>query len=116
MNITVDTPIEKGEDGKDHCKVALCVIDIANMTDCHLIRSYRTRGMRSPKCTILQAACATIASPDVYEPMNLGRRFEEVIYQDALAGYTNPTNEGLKEAERVFGREALVGTILSIGA
>jgi hypothetical protein len=72
--------------------------------------------MRTPKCTILQAACATIASYEVYKPVVLGKGSEEVIYNDATVGYANPTNEAFKEAERLFGKEGIVATILSVGA
>ncbi|CAG8592889.1 14986_t:CDS:2, partial [Acaulospora colombiana] len=83
---------------------------------CKFIRSYSTRGMNTPNCTILQAACATIASPDSYEPVTIGEEDDQIECIDAMAGYANPTSELLKEAERVFGKTALVATITSVGS
>jgi hypothetical protein len=72
--------------------------------------------MNAPSCSISQAACAAIASPDAYEPVNIDNSDEEVTYISAMAGYANPTNEMLKEAEKVFGKNAMVATIISIGS
>ncbi|PVF91531.1 hypothetical protein CPB86DRAFT_316774, partial [Serendipita vermifera] len=72
--------------------------------------------MSPPDCSILQAACATIASPDAYDPVTIGDEGDQVLYIDAMAGYANPTNELLKEAEKVFGGEVMVANIVSIGS
>jgi hypothetical protein len=72
--------------------------------------------MSTPDCTILQAACATIASPDAYDPILIGGEEEEESYLDAMAGFANPTNEMLKEAEKVFEKNAVVANIVSIGS
>jgi hypothetical protein len=72
--------------------------------------------MNAPNATVLHAACATIASPDAYDPVMVGEKDDASSYIDAMAGYANPTNEMIKEAEKVFGRDAIVATILSIGS
>jgi hypothetical protein len=69
-----------------------------------------------PDCTILQAACATIGSPDAYNPVKVGAGGDGSMYIDAMAGYANPTNEMIKEAEKVFGKDAVVATIISVGS
>jgi hypothetical protein len=95
---------------------AVCALDSFNALSCQFIRSYTARSMRAPPCCISQAACATIASPEAYEPVLVGEGDEEVAYIDAMTGYANPTNEMLKEAEKVFGKNAMVSTIISIGS
>jgi hypothetical protein len=71
--------------------------------------------MNTPECTILQAACATIASPEAYDPVFIGEE-EDEPYLDAMAGFANPTNEMLKEAEKAFKKDTIVANIISIGS
>jgi hypothetical protein len=82
----------------------------------HLIRSYRTRGALSPSCTILQAACACVASPDIFDPVTIGVGHKRAVLIDAIAGCANPTKELLREAQNAFGEDAEVASIVSIGA
>lgn len=42
--------------------------------------------------------------------------YKEVVLTSAIVSYANPTKELLREAEEVFGAEAEVATVLSIGA
>ncbi|PVF93948.1 hypothetical protein CPB86DRAFT_741455 [Serendipita vermifera] len=116
MGYSVDSLMRIGSGESSSCHVALCALDSLNATSCQFIRSYATRGMTEPQCTILQAACATIASPNTYEPVIVGDGDDRIVYIDAMAGYANPTNEMLKEAEKAFGRNATVATIISIGS
>ncbi|PVF92431.1 TPR-like protein [Serendipita vermifera] len=112
----VDSLMGPGTEGGARCKVAVCVLDSLNTTSCQLIRSYATRGASEPRCTILQAACATIASPDAYEPVVVGDKEDKIMYIDAVPEYANPINEMLKEAENAFGKDGIVSTIISIGS
>jgi hypothetical protein len=95
---------------------AVCVLDSLNSVSCQFIRSYSTRGINTPDCTILQAACATIASPEAYEPVIIGDEDDQYTYMNAMTGYANPTNEVLKEAEKVFGKNAVVANLVSVGS
>jgi hypothetical protein len=72
--------------------------------------------MNPPSCSILQAACATIASPYSYDPVVVKENNDEMMYIGAMTGYANPANEMLKEAEKLFGKNAMVATIISIGS
>jgi hypothetical protein len=83
---------------------------------CQFIRSYPIRGASGPDCTILQAACATIAFPESFEPVVVGEEENQLLYVDAMGGYANPTNEMLKEAEKVFGKNVVVANVVSIGS
>ncbi|PVG00686.1 hypothetical protein CPB86DRAFT_729099, partial [Serendipita vermifera] len=112
----VDSPMHPEAEEKDPCKVAVCTRGSLDALSCQFIRSYTPRSMSTPNCTILQAACATVASPDAYEPVVVRDEEGEMTYIDATSGYANPTNEMLKEAENVFGKDAVVATIISIGS
>jgi hypothetical protein len=64
----------------------------------------------------LEAACACIASPDAFLPFSIGTGHKRVTLVDALTVAANPGKELLREAQRVFGEETEVATILSLGA
>jgi hypothetical protein len=90
--------------------------NVVNPTLPYFIRSYRVRGAPAPPCTILQAACACITSQDQFLPVVIGEGHRRVTLVDAMAGYANPTKELMREAQSVFGEEAEISTILSLGA
>jgi hypothetical protein len=69
-----------------------------------------------PPCTILQAACATIASIEHFDPVTLGEGYGEMYLRSGQVGYANPTSELLKEAAREFGGDCWTATVISIGA
>jgi hypothetical protein len=94
----------------------VCTSNTANVSVVHPIRSYRTRGAQSPSCTILQAACACIASPDTLDPVIIGVSHKRAALIDAIVGCANPAKELLREAQDVFGEDAEVAGIVSIGA
>jgi hypothetical protein len=64
----------------------------------------------------LEAACACIASPETFLPVKIGDGHEEVVLVDAIAVCLNPGKELLREAQQIFGDDAEVATILSLGA
>jgi hypothetical protein len=94
----------------------VCTSNIANVSVVHPIRSYRIRGAQSPSCTILQAACACVASPDTFYPVAIGVGPKRAQLIDAMVGCANPAKELLRDAQDVFGEDAEVATIVSIGA
>jgi hypothetical protein len=64
----------------------------------------------------LEAACACVAYPDTFLPVIIGHGHKQVKLVDGLAVAANPGKELLREAQRVFGDDGEVATILSIGA
>ena len=64
----------------------------------------------------MEAACACVAYPDTFLPVNIGSGHRQFALVDALTVAANPGKELLREAQRVFGDDAEVATILSIGA
>jgi hypothetical protein len=94
----------------------VCTSNTSNLSIVHPIRSYRTRSAQTAPCTILEAACACIAFPDTLLPIIIGSGHKQVTLVDGLAVAANPGKELLREAQRVFGDDMEVATILSIGA
>lgn len=60
---------------------------------------------------MLEAACATTASPILFKPA----RIDGIEFVSSGFGFSNPLNEALREAQEVFGRDTLVGCLVSIG-
>jgi hypothetical protein len=48
--------------------------------------------------------------------VTIGKDHRKVTLIDAMAAYPNPTGELLKEAQQVFGEDAKVATVISIGS
>jgi hypothetical protein len=57
-----------------------------------------------------------VAYPDTYLPVSIGTGHKQVTLIDALTIAANPGKELLREAQRAFGEDTEVATILSIGA
>jgi hypothetical protein len=88
----------------------------AGLEYCHFIRSYGVRGISPTNCTILQAACACIASSNGILPIVANSPINPSLLHNAMAEYANPVKPLIQELELVFGESANVGTILSIGS
>jgi hypothetical protein len=88
----------------------VCSLTTADLTVLYPIHSYRTRGAPPPPPTIPQAARACIAAPYRFLPVTIGTLI------DATTGFANPAKELLQEAQRVFGEDANVTIIVSIGS
>jgi hypothetical protein len=94
----------------------VCTSSIMDLTALYPIRSYQPRGAPALPCTILQAACASVASPAKFLPVTIGKDNRNMTLVDAMASYPNPTAELLREAQRVFGEDGKVATVISIGS
>jgi hypothetical protein len=94
----------------------VCTLSTADLTTLYPIRSYRVRGASPPPFTILDAAHACIASPERFLPVTVDSGHRKVTLVDATSGFANPTKELLQEAQRVFGEDSKVATIISIGS
>lgn len=84
-------------------------INIKNPTDPQAIRSYRVDSGPDPPFTILQAARATMASPDLFPLVHIGEK-------TFAANFTNPINSVLKEAGKAFDAKTKVACVFSIGS
>jgi hypothetical protein len=77
------------------------------------IRSYRVRSDPNPPLTILQAAQATMASPDLFPSVCVGLTPDE---KEFVAHFTNPIKSVLEEAGNAFEDTSKVACILSLGS
>lgn len=80
------------------------------------LRSYRIRGGAPPACTVLQAACASIASRDSFLSVTIGKGNRCVKLVEASQDDSNPARELLREAGRIDDGATGVATVLSIGS
>lgn len=94
----------------------ICALNTIAASNLYPLRSYRSRGARPAACSILQVACASIASPDRFLPVTIGIGHKQVVLTSAMVAYANPTKELLRDAEEILGAETEVATVLSIGA
>jgi hypothetical protein len=84
----------------------------ANIRHPQVFRTYTIRGA-SLNPTIVEAVCATMATPSYFVPTKIGRSRQNFI--GGAVGANNPTRELLKEASTVFGNERRVAQVISIG-
>ncbi|KIM27411.1 hypothetical protein M408DRAFT_71387, partial [Serendipita vermifera MAFF 305830] len=87
----------------------------ANLGHPIIFRTYRSRGTRINP-TITEAICATMAMPSFFSPVKIGPPMREQTYVGSAHGTNNPTREVLKEASNIFGKDARVAQVLSIGS
>ena len=52
----------------------------------------------------------------LFEPVSIGPKRREKTFTSASIGFNNPTRELIKEAEKHFGTDIRVSTVLSIGS
>jgi hypothetical protein len=77
------------------------------------IRSYSVRSGPNPPFTILQAARATMAFPDLFSSVCVGSTPNE---KEFVAHFTNPIESVLDEAGKAFEDTTKVACILSLGS
>jgi len=86
------------------------------MDHCKMFRNYPSIHQSNQNVTLIEAIRATWATPHLLSPIPLGPdgRKEEAF--SALLGFGMPMNEAIREAYRVFGGEARVSILLSLGS
>ena len=93
---------------------ALYAAAAANLGHPVVLRNYKHRGS-SLNPTIVEAICATMATPPSFSAIKFGPRGRQQTFKGGPRGANNPTRELLKEASTIFGREKLVAQIVSLG-
>jgi hypothetical protein len=86
----------------------------ANLNHPIVLRNYKPRAS-SLNPTIVDAICATMATPSYFSPKKVGPRGRQQTFIGGPRGAHNPTRELLKEASAVFGKERMVQQIISLG-
>ena len=89
--------------------------DVTHAAGPTLFRSYDVAKNKEYNCTIWEAARATSAAPTIFKRIKIGPLGSGIEYVDAGIGYNNPVKQVIAEAARVFGDDAPIAGILSIG-
>ncbi|KAH8832111.1 acyl transferase/acyl hydrolase/lysophospholipase [Flagelloscypha sp. PMI_526] len=101
--------------GNDACKVFVCASSSSNMAFPRIYRNYIVRENQSLDCAVWQAACATMAMPGLFEPVeiNIGAIRDSVFGGETR--WNNPVRWLAEEAANVFSGHH-VACIVSIGS
>ncbi|KIM19605.1 hypothetical protein M408DRAFT_197745 [Serendipita vermifera MAFF 305830] len=97
------------------CKVVVFAATTVTVDHCHQFRAYSHRG-RSIDSTFVEAACATLAIPELFTPICIGTPSRKQSFIGTSIGSNNPTRQVLEEALLQFGDERSVSLILSLGS
>ena len=90
-------------------------MDIGAPTGPHHFRTYAVPKDETYNCKIWEAARATSAAPTYFPRIEIGPLNRKQAFVDAGVGYNNPTNEIIQECELIYGSDAKVACIVSIG-
>ncbi|KIM27953.1 hypothetical protein M408DRAFT_70407, partial [Serendipita vermifera MAFF 305830] len=94
----------------------ICACPVANLATKFCLRSYPTRGHRADTITVIEAALATCATTQLFEPVTVGVDYKRKVYAGVGLGTNNPIREVISEAHSLFGGASTVESLLSIGA
>lgn len=81
-----------------------------------MLRNYHTPRQPTQDITVIQAIRATWATPGLISPVLIGPSGREEKIVSAIYGFSNPVQEVVREAFNVFGSDAQVSLLLSLGS
>jgi hypothetical protein len=87
----------------------------ALMDYCQAFRTYRAP-RRCFDCTFVDAACATMATPEYFSSVAIGPSLRSQNLAGIPHGFDNPMREILKEAQLIFSENKPVSFVLSLGS
>ncbi|KAG6899013.1 hypothetical protein C0995_007390 [Termitomyces sp. Mi166 len=102
------------EDGSS-CKSFVVALPSVNMTS-QIFRTYKVKANQGYDCTVVQAARATTAAPELFKPVSITSSGLSETFVGAGLGHSNPTSLVLEEAVMVFGLSQTVACLVNIGA
>lgn len=94
---------------------AVCVVPIANMSSCRLLRNYESPHS-SYDPSLLEAIRATSAMPTLFESVHLGSEGRQEEFISGGVRFNNPIWMAIEEAQNIFGPSRPVSCLLSIGS
>ncbi|KAG6895004.1 hypothetical protein C0992_003559 [Termitomyces sp. T32_za158] len=103
------------QENDSFCKSFVVAFPSKNMTP-RIFRTYQVEANQGSNCTVVQAAHATIAAPDLFKPVSITSGGLSETFVGARFRCSNPTNLVLKEAIKVFGLFQPVASFVNIGA
>ncbi|KAG6867062.1 hypothetical protein C0993_007129 [Termitomyces sp. T159_Od127] len=81
-----------------------------------IFRTYEVEANQGYDCTVVQAARATTATPNLFQPVSISSGGVTETFVGASLGYSNPTSLVLEEAVMAFGSSQPVACLVSLGA
>ncbi|PVF92101.1 hypothetical protein CPB86DRAFT_769840 [Serendipita vermifera] len=114
--IPVNIRLYEEESMNRSCKVVLFVATPLHMDSYHSLRTYSSRWEETFDCTFVEAACATMASANLFPFVTIGKIANRQTFAGVPPGYVNPTRAVLKEARLTFGDDKEVALLLSLGS
>ncbi|KAG6868575.1 hypothetical protein C0993_000840, partial [Termitomyces sp. T159_Od127] len=103
------------QEGDPLCRSFVVALPSANMTP-RIFRTYQVKANQGYNCTVVEAARATTATPNLFKPVSISSGGISETFVGASLGYSNPTNFVLEEAITVFGLSQAVACFVNIGA
>jgi hypothetical protein len=92
----------------------MIAVSADDLSHCEIFRTYRSP-QTSINCTLMEALCASLAIPPLFDPVPIGTRLRKQKFIGGSLGFYNPTREVLKEAKVAYGDDQRVALILSLG-
>jgi hypothetical protein len=80
------------------------------------LRTYPVKSQPSFTITIIDAALATCASPSEFLPVSFGTGYQRQEFIGAGLAASNPVGCVIDEAQRLFGGDSVVASLLSLGS
>ncbi|KAG6867037.1 hypothetical protein C0993_007350, partial [Termitomyces sp. T159_Od127] len=96
------------------CKSFVVALPSSNMTP-RIFRTYQVNADQGYNCTVVQAARATTAAPDLFKPMAISSGGVTETFIGANLQYSNPINLALEEAVKAFDLSQPVACLVNIG-
>jgi hypothetical protein len=94
---------------------AIIVVPADDISQCEIFRTYRSR-QSSINCTLIEALCASLAVPPLFDPVRIGPKSRQRMFIGGAVGFYNPARQILKEATQIYGDDQRVALILSLGS
>ncbi|PVG00806.1 FabD/lysophospholipase-like protein [Serendipita vermifera] len=116
LNVPQDALLQGGEDSNPRCYIFIPVASSENVGHTRLFRNYGVRATSDYNPTLVQTILASCSFPSMFEPVQIGKeRYKENFISGAL-NCPNPTREAITESSGIFGNQAPISVILSLGA
>lgn len=110
-----DTKLLNEANPSGACKLGLFYMTAVNLGHSAILRSYPSR-QASYNPTLIEAIKVVWATPGLFPPVHIGPGLVQQELVSAVNGFNNPTLEALKEVHQIFGPDAKVSCLLSLGA
>ncbi|PVF94376.1 FabD/lysophospholipase-like protein, partial [Serendipita vermifera] len=111
LDIDMDSPYLPG----NKCNVVTFAATPARVNHHIAFRTYQVPHAED-SCTFVQAVCATMASPALFEPFSFGSGLLDPTYIGPPLTQSNPTKIIIRELQSIYGPKHTVSLILSLGA